>query len=396
MRRLAWLFPTGGGTVQEALAARLKDLFGEKVQLFVEHIHLVLASRLRKSLADGAVWAVLAGPPQTPRAVLELDLALAHVVVDRLLGGDGDNIGHRPLTDIEEGVVSYVMLEALKVLAPALDPGLPRLRLLGLAKNLVDAVAQLGDERQVAVCTLKVTLGTQVGYVRLLLPAAFLKLVGAPRLGSARRARRDAEVQKHLRRLSTVKALLRAEIGRAQLLGSELANLRSGDVVVIDDMWARPDQGEGGRAKLRVGAGQRAIADAELLVESGRFRAKITDFLLGEGARNFQPPPEDFPGDREDPTRVVAPPKSPEGKYVSEDADRVDLLNDIPLQLAVELGRVQVTAEEVANMATGHIIDLGRAAGDPVELSVNGKIVARGELVEIEGQLGVRVLSVLG
>ena len=67
-----------------------------------------------------------------------------------------------------------------------------------------------------------------------------------------------------------------------------------------------------------------------------------------------------------------------------------------PLQLAVELARVPVTADEVVALKVGQVIELQRSPGEPVELSVNGKVVARGELVEVEGQLGVRVLSLAG
>ena len=71
-------------------------------------------------------------------------------------------------------------------------------------------------------------------------------------------------------------------------------------------------------------------------------------------------------------------------------------MNDITLNMTVELGRVPITAEEVVSLKAGQVIDLGRVPGEPLDLSVGGKIVARGELVEIEGNLGVRVLSLNG
>ncbi|MFZ5469612.1 MAG: FliM/FliN family flagellar motor switch protein, partial [Myxococcota bacterium] len=77
-------------------------------------------------------------------------------------------------------------------------------------------------------------------------------------------------------------------------------------------------------------------------------------------------------------------------------AEGGELLNDIPLQIAVELARVSITAEEVVALKVGEVLDLNRVPGEPVELSVNGKVVARGELVEVEGHLGVRVLSLAG
>ena len=82
-----------------------------------------------------------------------------------------------------------------------------------------------------------------------------------------------------------------------------------------------------------------------------------------------------------------------EGEMSVEGAE---LLNDIPLQIAVELSRVSASAEEVVSLKIGQVIDLHRVPGEPVDLSVNGKIVARGELVEVEGHLGVRILSLAG
>ncbi|HLL55779.1 MAG TPA: FliM/FliN family flagellar motor switch protein, partial [Myxococcaceae bacterium] len=85
-----------------------------------------------------------------------------------------------------------------------------------------------------------------------------------------------------------------------------------------------------------------------------------------------------------------------ENEHVSENGEGMDLLNDVPLQVAVELGRIPVSAEDIVALKVGQVVDLNRVPGEPVEMSVNGKVVARGELVEIEGHLGVRILSLIG
>jgi flagellar motor switch protein FliM len=69
------------------------------------------------------------------------------------------------------------------------------------------------------------------------------------------------------------------------------------------------------------------------------------------------------------------------------------LLGDIPMVLMVELGRVQLTADEIIRLRPGQLIELGRAPTDPVDLVVGGKLVAKGELVEIDGALGVKLLN---
>ena len=69
------------------------------------------------------------------------------------------------------------------------------------------------------------------------------------------------------------------------------------------------------------------------------------------------------------------------------------LLGDIPMVAVVELGRVQLTADEVVRLRSGQLIEVGRSPTEPVDLVVNGKLVAKGELVEIEGSLGVKLVS---
>ncbi len=76
-----------------------------------------------------------------------------------------------------------------------------------------------------------------------------------------------------------------------------------------------------------------------------------------------------------------------------QSAEGEKLLGDLPLEVVVELARVSVSAEQVLELHAGSVIDLGRGTGDPVTLSVHGRLVARGALVEIEGRLGVRIIS---
>jgi flagellar motor switch protein FliM len=112
--------------------------------------------------------------------------------------------------------------------------------------------------------------------------------------------------------------------------------------------------------------------------------------LPEERAPELTEPPDDHnPWDEPEHTAVTAPAKDAE-------LEAPELLNDIPLHVAVELARVQITAEEVVALRAGQVLRLGKGPGEGVELSVNGKVVAHGELVEIEGQLGVRVTSLVG
>ena len=73
----------------------------------------------------------------------------------------------------------------------------------------------------------------------------------------------------------------------------------------------------------------------------------------------------------------------------------MEVLLDVPLEISVELGRVKMMVREVLDLGTGSIIEVDKAAGEPVDVMVNGRLVARGEVVVIEDNFGVRVTEIL-
>ena len=74
----------------------------------------------------------------------------------------------------------------------------------------------------------------------------------------------------------------------------------------------------------------------------------------------------------------------------------IGVLRHVPLEVAAELGRAKVTMEEILQYGPGSIIELDRTAGSPVDVVVNGSMVARGEVVVIGEEYGVRVTEILG
>jgi flagellar motor switch protein FliN/FliY len=71
-------------------------------------------------------------------------------------------------------------------------------------------------------------------------------------------------------------------------------------------------------------------------------------------------------------------------------------LSAVPVDLSVEIGRSRMTVGETLELRPGSIITLNRMAGEPVDLLVNGTSIARGEVVVIDEQFGLRVTEVLG
>ena len=74
----------------------------------------------------------------------------------------------------------------------------------------------------------------------------------------------------------------------------------------------------------------------------------------------------------------------------------LDRLRDVPVELAVEIGRTSMTIGETLALGPGSIVTLNRLAGEPVDLLVNGKPIARGEVVVIDEEFGLRITEVAG
>ena len=69
-------------------------------------------------------------------------------------------------------------------------------------------------------------------------------------------------------------------------------------------------------------------------------------------------------------------------------------LSDVPIPVTVELGRVRLTLGDLCRLKAGALLELDRESHEPADVLVNGKVVAHGEIVTIDGRYGVRITSV--
>ncbi len=74
----------------------------------------------------------------------------------------------------------------------------------------------------------------------------------------------------------------------------------------------------------------------------------------------------------------------------------IDLLSDVRLELKIELGRTRMSLEEILKLRKGSVLTLDKLAGDPVDIFVNGRLVARGEVLVLNGNFCVRVAELVG
>jgi len=76
-------------------------------------------------------------------------------------------------------------------------------------------------------------------------------------------------------------------------------------------------------------------------------------------------------------------------------AGRLDFVMDVPLRVTVEVGAAQMLLQEVLQLDKGSVIELDRAADQPADVLVNGRVVARGEVAIVDDRLGVRIVELI-
>ncbi len=77
------------------------------------------------------------------------------------------------------------------------------------------------------------------------------------------------------------------------------------------------------------------------------------------------------------------------------DKKNLDFILDIPLQVTVELGRTKLLVKDVLQLNQGAVVELSKLAGEPLDIFVNSKLVARGEAVVVNEKFGVRLVDIV-
>ena len=83
------------------------------------------------------------------------------------------------------------------------------------------------------------------------------------------------------------------------------------------------------------------------------------------------------------------------GKAPTKSASNIDLLMDVSLRITVELGRTYMTLRQVLDLQQGSVIELDRLAGDPVDIYINERLFAQGEVIVVDDKFGVRITKLV-
>jgi type III secretion system YscQ/HrcQ family protein len=316
--------------------------------------------------------------------LLALEASFGISLTDRTLGGPGDEPDSlRNLSTGERAVIEFLVLQILRELD---QPGVPyALRLEQLAPAAPGWLNEKeGDFSTGLAVLLRLNTAGSGGLLRAFFPVATARSLAQPAVAGAQNSFQDK-----LGKLSQVAPEIPFSllVGRTELNAEELLTLDLGDVVVVEWPLASWSNGQfASPVKIRVGNGNEAHLVGTVTADEARsdlLSLLITEFKAGTAPTLAERLDMEIPLDEE-----VAPPTEAPADETGEGAA---LLDAIMLTVHVELAARRVRLDELARLRVNQVLELGCKATDPVDLLVDGRRVARGELVDVEGRLGVRI-----
>ncbi len=339
------------------------------------------------------VVAQLAWSRWQTRVALGLDPPLAHAVVDRLLGFERTAAEARlQVSPVEWGVLSFVIASGLARLEELPGP-------LGPWDLTIDRVGPdpfaptgLGE---ILTWRWRVRVGAIVGTARLWLPESLLTTwLEAPTVASRTAMpshssdRTTTAGAADLVRFDSLISEFRAEVGTVSLAASSLvAAVAPERLLLIDDSPLSGTLASPVGTVLLVQTGWRTRTEIRARIEPG----SAGDRLIVTSPLQTQPTFR---------TPLMVDPAHPASAELTGDASAVAppapsaSVGDLTVTLTVELGRVNLPLPRLAELQPGAVIELNRHSREPVDLSSNGRLVARGELVQVDTELGVRITQV--
>lgn len=141
-----------------------------------------------------------------------------------------------------------------------------------------------------------------------------------------------------------------------------------------------------------------SIMMGEEVEETVKASEPVNEYKLQEKTIEVESPVEA----RREPERVAAQVEVNEAKFeplvpskLGEPHKNIDLILDVPLNVSVVLGRTKKSVKDILNLSTGSLIELDKLAEEPVEILVNGKKIAYGEVVVVDENFGVRITNIV-
>ena len=355
-------------------ATALSALLGQKVEITTPSISMINRNKLEEEFPHPYV----AIQVEYTTGLLGMNLLVikqddAAIIADLMLGGDGLNpnseLGEIQLSAVQEAMnqmmgsaatsMSTVFNEKVDISPPSID-------LMNIAQN--QGKENIPENDYLVRVSFRLKIGNLIdSKLMQLLPLQFSKKLVRSLLGED-----EKETQ--------------SEVAASQTLAEESIHMQmppSFDTQqsVADSVYGQPQM-------------QQPMM--------GQPMHQMQQPMMGQPMHQMQQPMYEQPPVYQQP--YTAPPVNvQQAQFASFDATHIsqnearnlNMLLDIPLQLSVELGRTKRSVKEILDLASGSIIELDKLAGEPVDILVNNRLIAKGEVVVIDENFGVRITDIL-
>ncbi|MEE2961343.1 MAG: FliM/FliN family flagellar motor switch protein [Myxococcota bacterium] len=381
-----------GPSLLQAIQSKLGELVRTSVQLTNSPPTLLKGTEVSQLLPEQGCFMHLQCNPTTERILVDIDAGLALGWIDAMFGAQVKITPvQRPLNEIERGAFSYIILNVLAEIHSGWSHG-PQLSLslmetFSSRKNAMTTLDLNGNHFHLGIT---IAFAKSLGYIRLFVPTSLMSELATWALLDQVSHDSLSFRRKRAAMLHDLDCKARCEIARIGLSIEELKNLERGDIIIPEDHGiSLGPNGPSGDLQIRLGRGQNGYLQTQLIPDSGQLKCAIQSIIIHEQ-------PNEVPMD-EDQILNETNGEMVENPAHNDNLEQTEgLLNDIQSPVVVELGRLNLNAGQVIRLKEGQILRLPRAATDPVDLVVNGRVFARGQLVEVEGELGVRILQLAG
>lgn len=336
----------------------------------------------------------VAGQIGNARAIVALNVDLASVLIDSMLDGQSAaTANRRDLSPVETTIIEFLAANVLSEINDFL--GEKTLILEGVKAQTTDLFETFERGAEIVF---KISCGKARGNLSLFAPQRFLKALEKPE-NSLFTGKNGAKNPSDFEKFAGMPNL-RLQIGTTRLPASSLLYLEPGDIVLIERLLVALENGIfGGNLQVFVGRGRNFSLRGTAANEkpAGGLQLRIEEILSEETRRKFTPARIKMDISEND----LAEEKNlgndlPGAGNGAENEDESASLENIQVALRVEIAGDKISLRELQNLRAGQIIGLGVSPNDPVRLVTDNaeEPVAAGELVEIEGQLGVRLTKV--
>lgn len=220
-----------------ALEKALQECVRGGCTLHSKGFRLEAAGQWMQRMGDSAVYAILSAVPGGPKALMVCEPVLALSIIDRILAGELTEIASpRSLSEIEFGVLSYVLARLCQVCHRFVDPTAMPIRLEKVHEDAHILESLVAGSEVVALAEVTIALPELSGVVQLVLPELFIREVMATQDVASPRAGQTSVQRLH--ELGDLSFRMRAAVGSATLTAKEVKQLEAGDIILLDQCHA--------------------------------------------------------------------------------------------------------------------------------------------------------------